>query len=152
MRRIRFAFILFAVFLAAAGYRVYVRDQSQQALEAGPGPPPATTAVETQVSASRTAHAPEVGVSDFAQKLRAMPELVRNQIFWLTLRDAQFECDEVKSSGPLGASAWLARCGEPWTYELIVDEFGRLSASPVPYGDFIIAIPRVPEVPLNEWR
>jgi hypothetical protein len=152
MRRIRLVSILLAVFLAAGVYRAYMRDPSQQPSEPRLGLTPAKTMFETQASASLPTHTPEAEVSDFAEKLLAMPEPVRNQVFWLTLRDARFECEEVKSARPLGASAWLARCGEPWAYELIVDEFGRLSASPVPYGDFLIGVPRMQDVPLKELR
>ncbi|HUF72858.1 MAG TPA: hypothetical protein VMR74_08170 [Gammaproteobacteria bacterium] len=61
----------------------------------------------------------------------------RVQLFWRAITDAGLDCVEVRAVGALGAtgSAWRANCGDASIYLIEVDEFGRLSVAPMPYGD-----------------
>jgi hypothetical protein len=61
----------------------------------------------------------------------------RNNIFSLTLASAGYECPEIRTARAVGrdGSNWRIQCGESWVYSVEVDEFGRLSVYPVPYGD-----------------
>jgi hypothetical protein len=62
----------------------------------------------------------------------------RNQILSLTIRDADFECPSVESAKAVGSngSVWRVHCGAVLVYWAEVGEFGRLSITPIPYGDF----------------
>lgn len=61
----------------------------------------------------------------------------RNHIMWRTILDAGFECEAVRTSRVVGddGSSWRVNCGNAQTYWVDVDEFGRLSVAPMPYGD-----------------
>jgi hypothetical protein len=54
-----------------------------------------------------------------------------------TVRDAGYECDEIRSALPVDRDGfnWRVNCGDAQTYWIEVDEFGQLSARPMPYGD-----------------
>jgi hypothetical protein len=92
-----------------------------------------------------------VGPDGLRRELLEMPETPRDHIFWLTIRDAGFQCDEVESSQPIGGDgiAWRARCGGALVYWVHVDDLGSISVDPALYRDGVgpIAVPieRMPE-------
>ena len=67
-----------------------------------------------------------------------MPEKYRNNVFWLTIRDAGFRCAEVISNQLLSAEirTWRAHCGGISSYAVVFDEYGDVFVNPIPYGDF----------------
>jgi hypothetical protein len=71
-------------------------------------------------------------------ELLTMTDAARGQIFALTIGDAGFQCPSVQSAKVVGntGSVWRAHCGEVLVYWVEVNDFGRLSVRPVPYGDF----------------
>lgn len=78
-------------------------------------------------------------------------EANRAHLFWRAIVDAGFECPEVRAAGAVGTtgSNWRANCGDASVYLIEVGEFGRLSVSPMPYGD--LQPERVPRrVPAEE--
>lgn len=79
-----------------------------------------------------------VGPGGLHQELMVMPERDRNNLFRLAIRDAGFQCDDVTSSQFLSTETgvWQADCGAMSTYSLLIHEFGGISISPIPYGDF----------------
>jgi len=62
----------------------------------------------------------------------------RNHIFRLTIADAGFECPGVRNASGVGGDGylWRVQCGDAFVYWVEVDDFGRLLAMPIPYGDF----------------
>jgi hypothetical protein len=54
-----------------------------------------------------------------------------------TIRDNGYECDEIRSALPVDRDGfnWRVNCGDARTYWIEIDEFGQLSARPMPYGD-----------------
>lgn len=70
-----------------------------------------------------------------------------------TIRDAGYECDEVRSSLPVDREGfnWRVNCGDTLTYWIEIDEFGQLSARPMPYGDVEPPM-RLPVVEPREGR
>jgi hypothetical protein len=78
----------------------------------------------------------------------------QKHVFWLTLRDAGYDCDEVLEAQMLGsdAMAWRASCGQALVYWIALDERGNLSAEPAAYGDIDRAIPETRTLELKEIR
>lgn len=135
-----------ALLVTQVGYRLLEREQSHRVVL-----PDSNLAEQVLVSSDegRTASAAnDAGQADRSQaiasrnglhqRLLAMPEPERNQIFYLIIRDAGAKCTEVESSQYLIAEsgAWHAHCGETQTYSIVIDAFGSISVYPIPYGDF----------------
>lgn len=141
----RFAFTLAIAFLAVmVGYQAFVHDQAQQLVtpdskveEEIVAPSEMRSTASTARNTSRTDRsAASAGPVDFRRELLGMSEAHRNHIFWLTLRDAGFQCDELESSQLLGgdARAWRAYCGGALVYWVNVDDLGDISVELAPYG------------------
>ncbi len=139
-------FVAVALLASAVGYRTLVREQSRRAVLPDseladqilvPSDEERSTNAAVGVSQADQSLA-TVGPNGLHQDLLAMPERYRNHILWMTLRDAGFKCDEVRSSQLLGAEtgAWRAHCGGISTYSIVIDEFGSISVDPILYGDF----------------
>jgi hypothetical protein len=144
----RFALIVTTAFLAVmVGYQAFVRDRPQRFLTphsdaanepAVPSERRPTTGIERDDSQVEQSSA-TAGPDGVRRELLNMSETPRNHIFWLTIRDAGFQCDEVESSQPLGADAraWRARCEGALVYWVNVDDLGAISADPAIYRDGI---------------
>jgi hypothetical protein len=153
----RFVFTVAMAFLAVmVGYQAFVREEPQRFVtpdsEAAkeivvPAEMPPTTSTERDDSRVDRSSA-SVGPDGLRRELLEMLEAPRNHIFWLTIRDAGFQCDEVESSQPLGgdAMAWRARCGGALVYWVNVDDLGGISADPALYRDGVgpLAVPIEP--------
>ncbi len=151
--------VVLALLATTFGYRASVRQQSQRVV-----PPESDLAdqifvrsdeersTSPPVDASQADRSPaSVGPDGLHQELMAMGEPYRDHVFWLTLRDAGFKCDEVRSSLLLGTEngAWHADCGEALIYYIVISEYGSISVDTIPYRD---AKPRLTQqaFPLNE--
>jgi hypothetical protein len=127
------------------GYRLLEREQShravpldsnlaEQVLVSSDKGRAASAAHDTGQAGRSQAIASRSGLH---QRLLAMTEPERNQIFYLIIRDAGAKCTEVMSSQYLIAESgvWHAHCGETQTYSIVIDEFGEPSVYPIPYED-----------------
>jgi hypothetical protein len=67
----------------------------------------------------------------------------RNHLFWRTIADAGYVCDEVRTAIAMVStgSAWRANCGGTETYLVEVGEFGRLRVVPILYNDTLTPVP-----------
>jgi hypothetical protein len=79
----------------------------------------------------------------------------RHQILALTIAAGNYPCPLVKSAKAVGRQGlvWRVHCGDALVYWVEVDEFDRLSVTPVPYADFNFGNAPVeratPDSPLN---
>jgi hypothetical protein len=75
--------------------------------------------------------------SGLHQRLLAMTEAERNQVFYLIIRDADVECAEVIGSQYLLAEndVWHVHCDELQNYAVVIDDYGSTSVHSIPYRD-----------------
>lgn len=68
--------------------------------------------------------------------LARMPEIQRNQLFRLAIRDGGFRCDDVSSTS-MGDDyrVWRASCGTAGRYLVIVGDLEQLEVQPMPWED-----------------
>lgn len=138
--------VVVALLVAQVGYRLVEREQSHRVV-----PPDSKFSEQVFVSSdegSAASAAHDTGQagrsqaiasrSGLHQRLLAMTEAERNQIFYLIIRDAGAKCTEIMSSRYLIAESgvWHAHCGQAQTYSIVIDDFGSISVYPIPYGDF----------------
>lgn len=138
--------VVVALLVTPVGYRLLERERSHRVV------PPDSSLIErilvssAENRAASAAHdASQAGRSQVAasrsglhQRLLAMREPERKQIFYLIIRDVGAKCTEVMSSQYLIAESgvWHAHCGKTHTYSIVIGDFGSISVYPVPYGDF----------------
>jgi hypothetical protein len=75
--------------------------------------------------------------SGLHQRLLAMTEPQRNQIFYLIIRDTGAKCTEVMSSEYFIAenAVWHAHCADAQNYLIAIDDSGNNSVRPIAYED-----------------
>ena len=131
-----------ALLVTQVGYRLLEREQSHRVVPSDSNLAEQALVPSDEARAGGAAHdAGQVGRSQaiagqrgLHQRLLAMSEPERNQIFYLMIRDAVAKCSEVESSQYLIADgAWLAHCGETQTYSVVIDAFGSTSVYPIPH-------------------
>ena len=121
--------VVVALLAIAVGYRAPVHQQSRRVVpsesdfanqilvrsdeERSTSPPGDTTQADRSPVS--------VGPDGLHQELMAMGQPHRNHVFWLTIRDAGFKCDEVTNSLLFGAEtgAWHVDCGDAVIYYII---------------------------------
>lgn len=135
--------------ITQVGYRLFEREQTRR--------PPVDLHVAEQVfdssdegRATSAAPGPEQAPrsqpnarqSGLQQRLMAMTEPQRNQVFYLIIRDSGAKCTEVVSSQYMIAesSAWHAHCEQTRNYSIVIDELGGTSVHPIPYEDVAPAV------------
>ena len=61
----------------------------------------------------------------------------RRNMFAMTIRDAGYDCPEVRTADTLapGGHAWRAYCGALRLYWIEIDDFGRMSVEPGAYNE-----------------
>jgi hypothetical protein len=65
------------------------------------------------------------------------PDGARRTLLTKSIRDAGYDCPDVRSAEPLapGGHAWRAYCGALRLYWIEIDEFGRMSVEPGAYDE-----------------
>lgn len=84
--------------------------------------------------------------SGLHQRLLAMTEAERNQLFYLIIRDTDVECAEIIGSQYLLAESgvWHVHCDELQNYAVVIDDYGSTSVHPIPYRDLAPALAEEP--------
>ena len=138
--------VVLVLLVGQVGYRLLLREQSNSVVTIDADHTDRTLVFSNEDRVTNTLpdseqadRSPAIALrSDLHQRLLTMPAPYRNRIFHMILRDVGAECpDVVSSQNPVAEiSTWHAHCGETRTYSIVIDELGRTSVYPIPYGDF----------------
>ena len=127
-----------AVVLALLGPGHFARDSVHDASTDGDLP---LSAVDTAIIEVGPDSLPLSSRSEQPQGLGARllsdSDATRRNLFGMTIRDAGYECPEVRTADTVapGGEAWRAYCGALRLYWIEVDETGRMSVEPGTYNE-----------------
>ena len=137
--------VVVALLVTQVVYRLFEREQSHRVVPPGSRLAEQVFGSSDEDHAASAAHEPEQArrsqpipsQSGLHQRLLAMTEPERNQIFYLIIRDAGAECTQVMSSQYLIAESrvWHAHCDEAQSYSIVIDDLGTTSVHPIPNED-----------------
>lgn len=127
-----------AVALALLGPGIFSRDSADE-VPATAGPPAPTGTVEV---GEPSTDAPQPSSrSEEPQGLSARllddSDGTRRNLFAMTIRDAGYDCPEVRTADTIapGGQAWRVHCGALRLYWIEIDDFGRMSVEPGSYQE-----------------
>lgn len=136
-----------ALLISVVGVRLLDGNEPQPSLS--PETEPAIDSADVAGERERAAERVVDPSGSLRRDLIARSDEGRNHVLWLAIRDAGFECDEIRHAGMSGPEAmgWVASCAGGVSYFVRIDDTERVSVSEVPSGDFHgVAFPRI-EVP-----